>query len=79
MNALHDIIPANQRAKVYAIFGLLSLTLAATQAAFLAIPLDEPTWLRVSLAVFTFVSGAVGFTAKANTPASGRHATDAAE
>lgn len=79
MNALQDILTPAQRAKVYAIFGLLSLTLTATQVAFLAIPLDEPTWLRVALAVFTFVSGAVGFTAKANTPASGRHATDAAE
>lgn len=66
MNALLDIIPAEGRKYVYAVYALIGLVLGATQVGFLAAG-DQPLWLTVSLAVFGFVGTAIGATASANT------------
>jgi len=64
---LKDIIPAGLRQKVYAGFAIVGVAFGATQVGFATADVAQPTWLGVALAVFTFVGGAVGFTAAGNT------------
>ena len=68
---MKDYIPASARKKVYGVFALVGVTFGATQVGYSAASLDQPSWLTVSLAVFTFVSGAVGYVAASNTPDEG--------
>lgn len=67
-NPLYDLVPANQRRRVYAIFALLGLIAGAVQIAFLAIDPDLPTWLNVSIVVYNFLSVPFGALAASNTP-----------
>jgi uncharacterized membrane protein YhhN len=55
-NPLTDIVPASQRRRVYAIFGLVGLIAGAVQIAFLAIDPDLPLWLNISIAVYNFLA-----------------------
>ena len=70
---LTDILPAETRSKIYWVFALLGMLLGATQVGFSSAELGQPTWLTVLLAVYSFVGGAIGFTAEANTPTKGRY------
>ena len=62
-----DFIPASARRAVYATTALVGVLLGAVQVAYGAAEAGQPTWLTVALAVFAFLSGAVGFTARAHT------------
>lgn len=62
------LFPARVRSKLYAGFGVVGVALGATQVGFSAAGAGQPTWLTVALAVFGFLAGAVGYTAKTNTP-----------
>ena len=70
---MKDIIPASAREQVYAWFAVLGVAIGATQVGFAAASAGQPVWLTVALAVYAFVGGAIGFTARANTPADGKH------
>lgn len=65
---LHDIIPAAHRKIAYAVFALIGVVLGAVQVGYGAAEAGQPTWLTVALAVYAFVGGAVGLTARSNTP-----------
>lgn len=65
---MSDIIPAKSRKRVYSIFALVGIAFGATQVGYSAAGAGQPTWLTVGLAVFGFVSGAVGYVAASNTP-----------
>lgn len=64
---MKDYIPAKQRRRIYGIFATIGVAFGATQVGYSAAGQDQPTSLTVSLAVFSFVSGAVGFVAASNT------------
>lgn len=66
MNALLDILPAEGRKYLYAVYGLVGLILGGTQVGFLAAG-DQPLWLTIALAVYGFVGTGIGATASANT------------
>lgn len=70
---LTDIFPTEIRRKIYWVFALIGLILGGTQVGFSSAELGQPSWLTVLLAVYSFVGGAIGFTAQANTPARGRY------
>ena len=70
---LKDILPDKVRAKIYFWFALVGLALFSTQVGFVAAEAAQPTALTVLLAVYSFIGGALGFTAQANTPARGRY------
>lgn len=60
---LVDIIPAEWRKPIYAVYAVLGVILGAVQIA-----LDpDPGWLMTTMAVYAFVGGAIGFVASANT------------
>ena len=60
---LVDIIPAEWRKPIYAIYAVLGVILGAVQIA-----LDpDPSWLMTTMAVYAFVGGAIGFVPSANT------------
>lgn len=67
MNPLENYPRA--RTVVYTLLSIFGLALGSTQVGFAAADAGQPTWLTVALAVFAFVGGAVGFTARQNTPA----------
>lgn len=66
MNALLDILPEKVRKTVYGVWALVGLVVGGTQVGYLAAG-DQPLWLTVALAVYGFVSTAIGATAAANT------------
>ena len=63
-----DLIPAHIRAHIYAAFAFLGIALGGVQVGYAAAELGQPVWLTVALAVYGFVGGALGLTARANTP-----------
>ena len=65
-NLLTDILPAGYRKVAYAVVALIGLILGAIQVAYGAASAGQPTWLTVALAVYAFVGGALGLTARAN-------------
>lgn len=66
MNPLDDNPTLRKRA--YRAMWLIALTIGAIQVAYATLEIPAPAWLRVTLAVFTFVAAAVGYTADRNTP-----------
>lgn len=68
MKYLEDILTPKQRKLFYAIFGLVGVALGATLAGFAAAEAGVPVALKVALGVYTFLGGAFGVTAVANTP-----------
>ena len=64
---LTDVLPPQVRRTVYIVFALVGLALGALQVGFSAAVSETPGWLTVTLAVFPFVSTALGFTAASNT------------
>lgn len=68
MSALTDILPASARKRLYALLGLVGITLGAIQTAYQGIG-HQPSWVNVATLVLAYVAGALGFTAGANVPA----------
>ena len=68
---LNDIIPASWRKPIYAAYALAGAIIGAIQVGYLSAEAGQPLWLTVALAVYGFIGTAIGFTASANTPASG--------
>lgn len=66
MSILTDVDPG-LRKNIYRGFGVVGLSLGATQVGYSAAEAGQPVWLTVALAVFGFVAGAVGYTAQSNT------------
>ena len=60
-------IPAAFRKPLYGAFAVIGVIIGAIQVGFAAAEVGNPLWLNITLAVFPFVAGAVGFTASANT------------
>ena len=60
-------IPAAFRKPLYGAFAVAGVIIGAIQVGFAAAEVGNPLWLNITLAVFPFVAGAVGFTASANT------------
>ena len=60
-------IPAAWRKPIYGAFAVAGVVIGAIQVGFAAAEVGNPLWLNITLAVFPFVAGAVGFTASANT------------
>lgn len=76
MTMLKDILPAKWRSVAYTVFAILGLGLGAVQVWFASAGTGQPEWLTPALAVFAFVGAGLGFTAKANTDTSGKHAAE---
>lgn len=62
-------IPARARRPIYGAFAVIGVVIGALQVGYAAVDVANPQWLLVTLAVFPFVAGAVGFTAQAATDA----------
>ena len=60
---LVDIIPAEWRKPIYAVYAVLGVILGAIQVAME----PDPTWLTTTMSVYAFVGAAIGFVASANT------------
>lgn len=60
-------IPAAWRKPIYGAFAVAGVVIGAIQVGIAATGAENPEWLLVTLAVFPFLAGAVGFTASANT------------
>ena len=73
---LTDIIPAEWRARVYAIFAALAAALGAVQVVYVATATPQPVWLTAALAVLAFIGTAIGAVAKANVPTSSEPAPE---
>ena len=64
---ISSYIPASFRKPLYGAFAVIGVIIGAIQVGFAAAEAGNPLWLNITLAVFPFVAGAVGFTASANT------------
>ena len=64
---ISSYIPAAWRKPIYGAFAVAGVIIGAIQVGFAAAEAGNPLWLNITLAVFPFVAGAVGFTASANT------------
>lgn len=62
-------LPAKARTYVYAIIGLISLTVGAFQVGYAALDAGNPDWLTVALAVVPFLAAGLGYTAATHVPA----------
>lgn len=60
-------IPATWRKHIYGAFAVAGVVIGAIQVGIAATGDANPEWLLVTLAVFPFLAGAIGFTASANT------------
>lgn len=63
-------IPAAWRKPIYGAFAIIGVLIGAFQVGIAAVGGTDPEWLTVTLAVFPFLAGAIGFTAAANTDSS---------
>lgn len=59
--------PQKVRARIYSIYAVLGIVIGATQVGYAAAEAGQPVWLTVTLAVFAFVGGAIGYTATTHT------------
>ena len=64
---ISSYIPAAWRKPIYGAFAVAGVVIGAIQVGFSAAEVGNPLWLNITLAVFPFLAGAVGFTASANT------------
>lgn len=67
---LNDIIPAAWRKPIYAVFAVVGVALGAVASAYG--PEHVPTWHAVTMNVYLYIGGALGFTAAANTIVGGK-------
>lgn len=56
------------RSRLYVVYAVIGLAIGSIQVGFGAAEAGQPVWLTVSLAVYAFLGGALGFVAQANTP-----------
>lgn len=68
--AVTAMIPAKARAVIYTVFGLVGVGVGATEVGYLAARADQPVWLVVAIAVYSFLGTAFGYTALTHTPSS---------
>lgn len=61
-------IPASLRLKIYVLFSLVGLAISGTTVGYSTANQPQPLWLRIAIAVFSFLSVAVGYTAASHTP-----------
>jgi hypothetical protein len=61
-------IPASLRLKIYVFFALVGLAISGTEVGYSTANLPQPLWLKIAIAVFSFLSVAVGYTAASHTP-----------
>jgi hypothetical protein len=73
---LTDIIPAEWRKRVYAVYAALASLITVAEAVYLATQTPQPTWLVASAAAVVAIGAAIGSVAKANVnpPAVPQHA-----
>lgn len=64
---MQNYIPPKVRGPLYTAFAFIGLGIGATQVGYAAAETGQPVWLTVSLAVYAFVGGAIGFTAASHT------------
>ena len=62
-------IPPSVRTKLYLAYSVLGVVLGAVQVGFATVEAPFPPWLKITLAVFVFLGGAIGYTAASHTPA----------
>ena len=67
---LNDIIPAAWRKPIYAVFAVVGVALGAVASVYG--PEHVPAWHAVTMNVYLYVGGALGFTAAANTIVGGK-------
>ena len=67
---LNDVIPAAWRKPIYAVFAVVGVALGAVASAYG--PEHVPAWHAVTMNVYLYVGGALGFTAAANTIVGGK-------
>lgn len=65
-NLLVDVLSAEHRKVVYAVYALVGLVVGAFQVGYGAVDAAVPAWLKVTLAVYAFVGTAIGATAASN-------------
>jgi hypothetical protein len=68
-NPLEDIVPVNQRRRVYAAFWLVGLALGCLTVAFATTGGDVPKWDEIANAVYVFLGVPFGALAQANAKA----------
>ena len=66
---IQDYPPPRARKIIDLVYALAGLAIGATQVGMAAAGLPLAVWLTVTLAVYAFLSGAVGLTATKHTPA----------
>lgn len=54
------------RKVVYGAYAVLGVIFGGIQVGYSAAEMAQPLWLKISLAVFTFLGGAIGYTALSN-------------
>lgn len=75
---LVDLVPAAQRKRVYAAYGLVGFLIGALTAGFAAVnQAMPPNWLVIALVVYTFSGPAFSALAGANAVPTGGEALDA--
>jgi protein-S-isoprenylcysteine O-methyltransferase Ste14 len=65
---IKEYMPARWRKSIYAAYAIVGVLIGAIQVGFAAADIGQPGWLTVALAVYAFVGGAIGLTAKSHTP-----------
>jgi hypothetical protein len=61
-------IPASLRLKIYLVFSLVGIAIGGIQVGYSTAELPQPLWLKISVAVFSFLGVAVGYTAASHVP-----------
>lgn len=76
---MDTLLTPQRRALVYAGYALLGVIVGSLQVGYSAAEAGQPVWLTVTLAVFAYLGGAIGYTATTHTPSAeyvGDHRTD---
>jgi hypothetical protein len=74
-NFLEDLIPATQRKRVYALYGLVGFLLGALALAYAAVSQElPPTWVIISVVIYNFASPFFSALATANAVPTGNEA-----
>lgn len=69
--AAGELVPANARRWIYALYALGSVILGAIQVGYSAGGFEHPPWLAIATAVWVFLGGSQGLLALLKTPPTG--------